>query len=134
MGGFCPLMELHQKGSAPAACAASLFSYFTIFYVIPKYRLWRRKQLISKSEPTVYSNDTSLSIADWIRVARFVPLDGVALLIKPGCWKLWHNTRHCNELHILVLYCTAFTVQATYAPIPRLNKPLYLTTQCMQGR
>ena len=27
MGGFCLLMELHRKGSAPAACAAGLFNY-----------------------------------------------------------------------------------------------------------
>ena len=25
MGGFCLLVELHQEGSAPAACAADLF-------------------------------------------------------------------------------------------------------------
>ena len=25
MGGFCPLVELHREGSAPAACAAGLF-------------------------------------------------------------------------------------------------------------
>jgi hypothetical protein len=25
MGGFCPLVELHWEGSAPAACAAGLF-------------------------------------------------------------------------------------------------------------
>ena len=27
MGGFCPLVELHWEGSAPAACAAGLFGY-----------------------------------------------------------------------------------------------------------
>ena len=26
-GGFCPLVELHREGSAPAACAAGLFSH-----------------------------------------------------------------------------------------------------------
>ena len=25
MGGFCPLVELHWEGFAPAACAAGLF-------------------------------------------------------------------------------------------------------------
>ena len=27
-GGFCPLVELHREGSAPAACAAGLFLSF----------------------------------------------------------------------------------------------------------
>ena len=26
MSGFCPLVELHREGSAPAACAAGLFN------------------------------------------------------------------------------------------------------------
>ena len=26
MGGFCLLVELHQKGFAPSACAAGLFN------------------------------------------------------------------------------------------------------------
>ena len=29
MGGFCLLVELHQEGSAPAACAAGLFICLT---------------------------------------------------------------------------------------------------------
>ena len=32
-GGFCPLVELHREGSAPAACAAGLFlsHFYTLF-------------------------------------------------------------------------------------------------------
>ena len=33
MGGFCLVVEFHRKGSAPAACAAGLFSYMTQFEI-----------------------------------------------------------------------------------------------------
>ena len=32
-GGFCPLIELHREGSAPAACAAGLFVNIFIFFI-----------------------------------------------------------------------------------------------------
>ena len=31
-GGFCPLVELHREGSAPAACAAGLFNTNAYFF------------------------------------------------------------------------------------------------------
>ena len=33
-GGFCPLVELHREGSAPAACAAGLFSTVLMYAIM----------------------------------------------------------------------------------------------------
>ena len=38
-GGFCPLVDLHREGSAPAACAAGLFflKFFTFACFSPSF-------------------------------------------------------------------------------------------------
>ena len=65
MGGFFPLVELHQEGSAPAACAAGLFVCVTPYGLrlggaMTMARLWasatvkkyifRRKQLSTEKK------------------------------------------------------------------------------------
>ena len=39
MGGFCPLLELHREGSAPAACAADLFFPATVYVLLGLFGL-----------------------------------------------------------------------------------------------
>ena len=36
MGGFCPVVELHREGYAPAACAAGLFINMIVTLMLPQ--------------------------------------------------------------------------------------------------
>ena len=47
--GFCPLVELHREGSAPAACAAGLFLPFEPFFFVLLRKWFRYFPWISKT-------------------------------------------------------------------------------------
>ena len=47
-GGFCPLVELHREGSAPAACAAGLFVNALNFIGIESTRSLELRKALGK--------------------------------------------------------------------------------------
>ena len=88
MGGFCLLVELHQEGSAPAACAAGLF-----FYVL--HCFW----FMSKDFPSLMKGQAVQPLPHFVMLFNFlftwVPFGALAIITQ--FFFIWLSSICCKR-------------------------------------